>query len=181
LGVTGAAPQGEAVPPCPASSSDEPESAVIAPPEELDPPIIVAEPDELDPPVIVGAPEELDPPIIVAEPDELDPPVIVGAPEELELAEPMPVMPGDPEPPELDEVDAPEPAPLLDPAAELDAPAFEPDELDPFAMLFEPGCEEPGVVWFPVESVELPHAAMDPESPQRTARVVRWRIVSTEQ
>lgn len=157
MGVTGAAPQGEAVPPCPASSSDEPESAVIAPPEELDPPIIVAEPDELDPPVIVGAPEEL------------------------ELAEPMPVMPGDPEPPELDEVDAPEPAPLLDPAAELDAPAFEPDELDPFAMLFEPGCEEPGVVWFPVESVELPHAAMDPESPQRTARVVRWRIVSTEQ
>jgi len=150
--VTGVALQGDVVPP-----SEPP------PPDELE---LELEPASWPPPDIAGVP-----------PDELDPPVIMGVPAELELEELVPVSVGDPDPPELDDVGAPEPATLdaLDPKSvappllELDpyvAVPVGPEELAPL----DPGLS---IVGLPVTSEELPHPAKEPATPHRIAKAVR--------
>jgi len=147
------------------------------PPDELEPPIVIEPPDELEPDAAVP-PDELEPPVVIEPPDELEPPVATVPPEELELDEPAPVILGEPDPPEPDEVGAPEPDAL---ELELpDPPAPEPDplgpppavadELDPLAAFPPEELEFPGV---PVAVAESPHAEIEPDSPQRIAKVVR--------
>ncbi|MGA7118630.1 MAG: hypothetical protein WBY94_00960, partial [Polyangiaceae bacterium] len=92
-----------------------------------------------------------------------------------------PVMLGDPEPPEPEEVWPPVPD-----AFELEPPvpatpepdplpaAFVPEELDPVVALPPEELEFP---WFSVESAELPHADTEPARPQTSRKVVRKCMV----
>jgi len=93
----------------------------------------------------------------------------VGPPEELELEELVPVIVGNPDPPEPDDPGAPDPLEPLGPKS------VAPLELDPFVAV-PPDPDElappkPGLS--DVVSEALPQPATEPASPHRIAKVVR--------